>query len=165
MEYERLVRQHKDAVYRQMIRACGNVDDAEDVLVESLLTAYRFQETLKDPSAFQAWLAMIARRVCTRIKRNEALHPIFALQDGFEPVDLAQDAEKQLEVAEMHRCVNDALASLPPKLKDVYERRELKQLSAEETALELGISVDATKSRLHRARQIVRNYFDQHACS
>lgn len=165
VEYERLVRQHKDAVYRQMVRVCGNIDDAEDVLVESLLNAYRFQENLKDPAAFQAWLAMIARRACTRIKRHEALRPILALQDGFEPVDPSVNVEQQVEAAEMHRCVIDALDSLPPKMKEVYELRELKQVSAEETASELGISIAAVKSRLHRARHIVRDYLDKHACA
>lgn len=164
MDYDRLVRSHKDAVYRQMVRVCGNIDDAEDVLVESLLAAYKFQETLKDPAAFQAWLAMIARRACTRIKRHEALRPILALQEGFESADPSTDIAKQVEAAEMHQCVHNALDSLPPKLREVYERRELREQSAEETASELGISISAVKSRLHRARQIVRDYLEQHAC-
>ena len=44
MDFERLAIEHKDAVYRQMIRACGNREDAEDVLIEALLKAYRHLE-------------------------------------------------------------------------------------------------------------------------
>ena len=62
--FEALTQQHKDAVYRQMIRVCGNREDAEDVQVEALLKAYRHLDELRDSAAFRGWLAQIARRVC-----------------------------------------------------------------------------------------------------
>ena len=55
--FEFLVNQHKDAVYRQMLRVCGNHADAEDVLIEALLKAYRNLDQLRDAGAFRAWLA------------------------------------------------------------------------------------------------------------
>ena len=77
MEFDQLMARHKDAVYRQMVRMCGNPDDAEDVLSESLLSAYRAMHQLSDEAAFQSWLAIIARRTCGRLKRREALAPVF----------------------------------------------------------------------------------------
>ena len=62
MDFDELAEAHKDAVYRQMIRACGNREDAEDVLVEALLKAYRSLDQLRDQGAFRAWLARIGRR-------------------------------------------------------------------------------------------------------
>jgi DNA-directed RNA polymerase specialized sigma24 family protein len=73
MEFETLANQHKDEVYRQMIRACGNREDAKDVLVEALLKAHRHLGQLRDGGAFRAWLAQIARRVCWQLKKREAV--------------------------------------------------------------------------------------------
>lgn len=88
MDFEALANEHKDAVYRQLIRACGNREDAEDVLVEALLKAYRNLEQLRDSAAFRAWLAQIGRRVCWQLKQREALLPIMQLSameaDGVE---------------------------------------------------------------------------------
>jgi len=53
VDFERLANEHKDAVYRQMLRACGNREDAEDVLIEALLKAYQHMHQLNDPAAFR----------------------------------------------------------------------------------------------------------------
>ena len=79
MDFDALANEHKDAVYRQMIRACGNREDAEDVLVEALLKAYRNLGQLRDSAAFRSWLAQIGRRVCWQLKQREALLPIMQL--------------------------------------------------------------------------------------
>ena len=55
MNFDALANEHKDAVYRQLIRACGNREDAEDVLVESLLKAYHSLGQLRESTAFRAW--------------------------------------------------------------------------------------------------------------
>ena len=79
MDFDALANEHKDAVYRQMIRACGNREDAEDVLVEALLKAYSNLGQLRDSAAFRSWLAQIGRRVCWQLKQREALLPIMQL--------------------------------------------------------------------------------------
>jgi RNA polymerase sigma-70 factor (ECF subfamily) len=55
-DFEKLANQHKDAVYRQMVRVCGNREDAENVLIEALLKAYRNLDLLRDAVAFRSWL-------------------------------------------------------------------------------------------------------------
>lgn len=82
VDFERLTNQHRDAVYRQMVRVCGNREDAEDVLIEALLRAYRHLDQLQDSAAFRAWLARIASRVCWRLKKREALLPLLQLSDS-----------------------------------------------------------------------------------
>jgi len=79
--FDRLVTQHKDAVYRQMVRVCGNHADAEDVLIEAMLKAYRHLDQLQNSSAFRAWLAQIGRRVCWQLRQREALLPILQLSE------------------------------------------------------------------------------------
>lgn len=139
-----------------MIRVCGNHDDAEDVLVEALLRAYRHIDKLEDPAQFRAWLATIGKRVCYRIKRQETLAPVLRLMDVAEP-SVMPDQEASL----LHEQVLELLDGLSPNLAAVYRLRDLEGLSGEETAQRLGISLEAMKSRLHRARAAVRSRLDK----
>jgi RNA polymerase sigma-70 factor (ECF subfamily) len=165
MQFDRLVARHKDAVYRQMVRMCGNQDDAEDVLAESLLKAWRALGTLDDEASFQAWLAIIARRTCGRMRRREALAPVVHLADladvGVEPVAPGQAPDDAAIEAHTKQCLIAVMDGLPDIYRDVYVARDVEGLSAEETAQRFGISVAAVKSRLHRARTMVRDRTDQ----
>lgn len=160
---ERLIRAHKDAVYRQLYRMCGNREDAEDVLIESLVKAYRALKDLDNEESFRAWLAQIARRTCGRLQRSKQLHPVMALASleamGWEP-PAADDLEAKVLEGELKDCVLRAFETLPKPYAEVYRARDLEGLSAEGTAERLGISVAAVKSRLHRARQMVRDRLD-----
>ena len=99
MNFEALANEHKDAVYRQMIRVCGNREDAEDVLIEALLKAYRHLDQLRDSVAFRAWLAQIAKRVCWQLKQQDSLMPLLqlsALEDEGKQIsgnDLPMEAQ------------------------------------------------------------------------
>jgi RNA polymerase sigma-70 factor, ECF subfamily len=165
MEFDQLMARHKDAVYRQMVRMCGNADDADDVLSESLLNAYRAMHQLQDEAAFQSWLAIIARRTCGRLKRREALAPVYRLADletqGIEPIDPKLSPETQIMEAETKACLLSVMHSLPPLYREVYELRDVQELPASQVAEQLGITVAAVKSRLHRARALVRAGVDQ----
>jgi RNA polymerase sigma-70 factor (ECF subfamily) len=158
--YERLVQEHKDAVYRQMVRVCGNHDDAEDVLVEALLRAYQALDSLEDETAFRGWLAIIGRRVCGRLRKKEALAPLVALADAeripVPPDDLADHGDMASLKARLHQ----ALDELPEEMRQVYMLRDIEEVSGEETADRLGITLAAMKSRLHRARALVREKMD-----
>ena len=164
MDFDALANEHKDAVYRQLIRACGNREDAEDVLIEALLKAYRNLGQLRDPAAFQAWLAQIGRRVCWQLKRREALLPIMQLSameaEGAELQSRDEPPDMQTARRQMKQLLRDAIASLPQAERTVYELRDLEEVSGDETAVRLGITLAAMKSRLHRAREGVRRYMD-----
>ena len=163
-DFDRLTLRHKDSVYRQMVRVCGNREDAEDVLVEALLKAYRHLDQLRDSAGFRAWLAQIARRVCWQLKEREALLPVLQLSTlddegrelpGRDPTPEATAARRQ-----MTQLLDDAIATLPPIYRAVYELRDIEDRSGDEVAQQLGISRSAMKSRLHRAREIVRMHLD-----
>lgn len=158
MNFEALANEHRDAVYRQLIRACGNREDAEDVLIEALLKAYRNLGQLRDSDAFRSWLAQIERRVCWQLKQREALLPIMQLSamesEGFELQSDAEAPDVQTAKRQMKQLLLDAVACLPPQERTVYEFRDLEDMSGEETALA------AMKSRLFRAREKVRNFLD-----
>jgi RNA polymerase sigma-70 factor, ECF subfamily len=163
-DFDALTRQHKDAVYRQMIRVCGNREDAEDVLVEALLRAYRHLNQLRDSAAFRAWLAQIAKRVCWQLKEREALLPLLQLstldEEGREIPGTEPTPELQLARRQMKQFLDDAVAALPPLYQSVYQLRDIEDQSGDEVAHQLSISRAAMKSRLHRARELVRAHLD-----
>jgi RNA polymerase sigma-70 factor (ECF subfamily) len=165
MDFETLLHQHQDAVYRQMVRVCGNREDAEDVLIEALLKAYRSLDALTAPEAFRTWLGRIAQRVCWQLRKREALLPLLQLstldEGRGEAVDGSPSAEEQAGAAELKGIFKAALASLPADLRAVYEMRAVEELSGEQTARLLRISLAAMKSRWHRARKLLRERLDE----
>jgi RNA polymerase sigma-70 factor (ECF subfamily) len=164
VNFEELANEHKDAVYRQMIRVCGNREDAEDVLVEALLKAYRHLDQLRELAGFRSWLAQIARRVCWQLKSREALMPLMQLSeweaDGREIASNEPSAEHREALREMKERSQGAMAKLPEEYRAVYEMRDIEGLAGGEVAQRLGISLAAMKSRLHRARELVRKELD-----
>src|SRR5271166_6148764 len=164
MNFDTLARQHKDAVYRQMIRVCGNREDAEDVLIEALLKAYRHLDQLRESAAFRAWLAQIAKRVCWQLKERESLLPLLqlsALEDeGRELAGADPAPDVQLARKEMKHLLQQAIDALPGIYRPVYELSDVENVRCDQVANRLGISKAAMKSRLHRARDLVRNYLD-----
>jgi RNA polymerase sigma-70 factor (ECF subfamily) len=164
MSFEELVNDHKDAVYRQMVRACGNREDAEDVLAEALLRAYQELDSLREEAAFRSWLAQIGRRLCWQLKGRESLRRFFHLSElqsqGYELTALEPWPDAQAAAAQMRQALHESLERLPPEYRAVYELRDLQELTGEEVAQRLGITLAAEKSRLHRARTLVRQYLD-----
>jgi len=163
-DFESLTRQNKDSVYRHMIRVCGNREDAEDVLIEALLKAYRHLDQLRDSAAFRAWLTQIAKRVCWQLKEREALLPLLQLstldQEGRELPGDEPTPELNLARRQMKQILDDAIASLPSPYQSVYKLRDIEDRPGGEVARMLGISTAAMKSRLHRARELVRTHLD-----
>jgi RNA polymerase sigma-70 factor (ECF subfamily) len=162
--FEKLANQHKDAVYRHMIRVCGNREDAEDVLIEALLKSYRHLHQLHDARSFQPWLAQIARRVCWQLKKKEALLPLLQLsvleQEGKEIVKDEPAMETQLAASQMKELLHQAVRQLPRLYQEVYRLRDIEDLPGPAVEKKLGISQAAMKSRLHRARELVRQFLD-----
>ena len=164
MDLERLINRHKDAVYKQMVRTCGNREDAEDALADALLAAIKASDQLKDPGSFQAWLAKIGTRSCARMRIRERLVQFNSIADleakGFELSTADPGPHTASELAALKSCVAGAMETLPDIYREVYYRREILGESAEQVASALGLSIPAQKSRLHRARQIVREALD-----
>jgi len=165
MNFEELANEHKDAVYRQMLRVCGNHADAEDVLMEALLNAYRSLGQLREAAAFRAWLGQIARRLCWQLRAREAMAPLLQLSamedEGVELASPGEAADVALARREMKALLWQAINELPPESREMYLLRDVEEMSGEAVAKKLGITLAAMKSRLHRARQTVRERLDQ----
>lgn len=160
--FESLVNQHKDAVYRQMARVCGHREDAEDALATALMHAYKALPKLESDEAFRSWLGTIGRRVCSRMRHHPSIENALELADE---VGLALGNDPGYEMAVLKGCVKDAVDALPESYRVVYERCELDEKTVPEAADELGLSVAAVKSRLLRARAMVREQLDHSVCA
>lgn len=164
MDFDRLIEMHKDSVYRQLVRACGNREDAEDALVESLVVAWQASDRLEHPEAFRSWVGTIAGRVCMHLRRNNRLREVLGDEGLEEIVAGADEPQKEVEMGQLKGCIAEAVSVLEPDYREVYVRREIEGQSTQEVADNLGLSEAAVKSRLHRARERVREALDASVC-
>lgn len=151
MDIERLINRHKDAVYRQMVRTCGNRDDAEDALAEALFAALKASDQLQRPEYFQAWLSKIGTRSCARMRIRERLVQFTSVADleahGFELSDGEIGPVQAAELSALKTCVAGAIELLPDMYREAYLRREIIDEKAEDVATALSISVQSRGRR------------------
>lgn len=154
-----LVEEYQNAVYRFGRAMCGSSEDAKDVLQETLITALQKVGEFRGDASFRTWLYTIARSHCSR-KRRKGNREILARDDlehnTREVADSAPLAADELVAATERSQVAAAIAELEPMYKEVLVLRDIEGLTAPEVAQTLGITVQAVKSRLHRARAKVR---------
>ncbi len=161
LNVERLVRMHRNAVYRQMVRVCSNQDDAEDALAQAVLQAFQAADQLREDQNFRAWLGTIARRVCAKMRGNDRLRN--ALQYA-EDHDLIPEQSDEMELAVMKGCIREAVDALSDTYRDIYVMCDIQGMGVEEAARKLGITHAAAKSRLLRARGIIAHELDGSIC-
>lgn len=156
---------HRDAVYRQMLRMCGNHDDAEDVLVEAMTTAWRASEKLQQPDSFRAWLVQIGRRTCIRLKKKRTMNAWVALDEleekGVLPLQATASPETDAEEQQLKECLLESVGKLPSSWRQAYQMVEIEGKSITEVADALGTTKNNIKVRVHRARKRLRRTFDQ----
>ena len=163
MALETLLVRYQPHLYRFGLRMCGNVEDAGDVAQESLISMARALPGFRGDASVSTWLYTIARRVCMKKRRRSAFAP--AREDSLDAPDstaaerLADPGANPEQTAanrELAAALTRAIDALDPPQREVLVLRDVEGLPAPEVARVLGISVDAVKSRLHRARVAVR---------
>ncbi|MEO8214118.1 MAG: sigma-70 family RNA polymerase sigma factor [Myxococcales bacterium] len=158
-----LLERHQAQVYRFGMKMCRDSEDAKDVLQDTLLTMARGVRDFRGASSFSTWLYTIARNFCIKKRRRSkfAPHEERSLDTdlGAEVKVLAHPAlgaDEALAGKEVERALEQAIASLEPMYREVLLLRDAEGLTAPEVAEVLGVSPQAVKSRLHRARLAVR---------
>ncbi|MEQ1934144.1 MAG: sigma-70 family RNA polymerase sigma factor [Fimbriimonadaceae bacterium] len=159
MDVDRLINRNKDAVYRQLIRLCGNYADADDVLADSMVVAFKSMSSLQSEDNFRAWLMQIGRRLCWRMKKKQQLMPFLELDERILSSE-GPSPDARLFEADLAKCLHYALDQMPSNLREVYVKRDLEQQSIGEIAIELGITAGNVRVRLNRARATVRAIVD-----
>lgn len=163
--YAQLVDEQAARIYRLALRMMGNETDAEDVLQETFLSAFKAIDSFEERSSLSTWLYRIATNAALmRLRRNEpeqvSVDEPIERDDGdllprqlfdfccLPEADLLRDEAR----AEMLRAIEE----LPATLRSVFVLRDIEGLSTEETANALDLSISAVKSRLMRARLKLR---------
>jgi RNA polymerase sigma-70 factor (ECF subfamily) len=153
---DELLRRHRATVYRYGLRVCRTTEDAEDAVQETLWAATRFIRQFRGASTVTTWLFTIVRNKCHRLLRQHK-HDEPDLADALPAfVEPPRTAEEAASANQVRRILAVALAGLEPQQREVLLLRDALGLTAPEAAERLGLSVAALKSRLHRARQQLR---------
>jgi len=155
----RLVAAHRQGVFRFGLQVCRTTEDAEDAVQETLWAATRAIKTFRGTaSSIASWLFTIVRRECLRLIEGRRRAPVGL--DGTEDDFAADlpDPEGAFAVRRRNELLAAALSELDPLHREVILLRDIRELSAPEAAAQLGISLDALKSRLHRARVKLRDH-------
>jgi RNA polymerase sigma-70 factor (ECF subfamily) len=168
---EHLLIRAQEAAYRFSLLVCGHPEDAEDVMQDALLKTYQHVGHISDPEAFRTWLYTTVRNACLMKRRRRAGEPpaFVSLEGGIEtadgtvPVDVpdpSRTPDQRLIDGWIDGRLRKALQRLPPSYRIVAVMREIEGLSTKEVATVTGISEANVKTRLHRARLMLRKQLE-----
>lgn len=169
--FEQLVRQESLRLYRVIVRIVRDEDEAQSVLQETFLQAYRRLPTFRGEAKITTWLFAIginlARASLRKSRRYDTYEEqdIERLQPAFMKGMYVQQygpwrPDETAERAERKRIVHEAIDRLPPDYRTVVMLRDIEELPTAEVAEILEISEGAVRVRLHRARQALRAVLD-----
>jgi len=169
--FTELVNRYERNIYRLALNLTGNRADAEDVLQEAFLKAYSHLDQFQGNSRFYTWLVRIAvneglmKLRKRRSDKSTSLDEMVETEDDAVPRQLVaweDTPEQRYAKTELQSILSEAVESLEPTFRTVFVLRDIEGLDTEETATMLGLSVNATKIRLHRARQALRTLLAPH---
>jgi RNA polymerase sigma-70 factor (ECF subfamily) len=149
---------HRDT-YTLALRLTGSAEDAGDITQETYLRAFRSLDSFRGDAQFTTWLYRITANCASTHLRRWRRHRLEPLHEDHLVVELRSEVDPEMTVAASDlRCrLEAAVERLPPKLRAVVVLRDVYELPHEAVAEELGISSNAAKVRLHRARNRLRS--------
>jgi RNA polymerase sigma-70 factor (ECF subfamily) len=170
---ERVFRDYAPRIYNLAWRMLGNDADAEDVTQDVLLQVLRKRDTFRGESAFPTWLHKVTVNAALAHRRKRAVYheqrahdPLENfLENGEHATPLRPWSVRPEQVVldqETRKLIDRAIADLPETYRDVFVLADVEALPNAEIAEMLGLSVAAVKSRLHRARLLMRNALAPH---
>jgi RNA polymerase sigma-70 factor (ECF subfamily) len=170
---EQIYRDYAPRIYTLARRMLGNDADAEDVTQNVLLQMIQRLSTFRGDSAFTTWLHRVTVNAALTYRRNRAIREQHRVHDPLE--DFTDEGkhrrpvkswrlgpEKAVLDKESERIIEQAIARLPANYRDIYVLADVEDLPNAEIADMLGLSVEAVKSRLHRARLWMRQALASH---
>jgi RNA polymerase sigma-70 factor (ECF subfamily) len=154
--FEILMRRHNQRVYRAVRAVLRSDEEVEDVMQQAYLNAYQHLGQFAGDAKFSTWLTRIAvnealarRRKVTFDRTDEAV--------TMNLVDDMPDPERQAAASELREVMEHEVAALPDSFRVAFVLRDIEGLSTAETAECIGITEDLVKTRLHRARTLLRD--------
>jgi RNA polymerase sigma-70 factor (ECF subfamily) len=168
--FEELVNRYERKIFRLTMNITRNREDAEDAMQDAFLKSYSHLKDFQEDSRFYTWLVRIAaNEALMRLRKRRPNQ--FSLDEPIEGdedlmprelQDWGPSPEQRFAQTEMHEILSDVIDKLEPDFRVVFVLRDIEELSTEETAKTLGISVPAVKSRLLRARLKLRQKLDRY---
>jgi RNA polymerase sigma-70 factor (ECF subfamily) len=156
-DLELAVRQHARLIYRIAYSVLRNQQDAEDAAQETFIRVLRAQRKLASVDDPKGWLARIAWRVAVERKRKVTDVPLENVSEVSRQDRWNAGADGELLGTEMNRLLQSVIARLPRKLREPLVLSTLEEMSTFDIAATLDISEAAVRSRLFRARQVLRD--------
>lgn len=153
--FEILMRRHNQRIYRAVRAVLRADDDVEDVMQQAYLNAYTHLRQFAGGAQFSTWLTRIAVNEALARRRRGAMF----VQEDEETIladETTPDPEQQASTAQLREVMEREVAALPDAFRTVVVLRDVEGASTSETASILGISEDLVKTRLHRARALLR---------
>jgi RNA polymerase sigma-70 factor (ECF subfamily) len=167
--FDELVSKYQRYVFNLIYQHLGDIDELEDVAQEIFLRIYKFIRKYRGNASLESWIYKIVLNYCrTHARRRSMLSRFFIPattrqqeeERGFELLDTlpdqTYDPAKTIEQRRIVQEILKAVHSLPSIYSDILMMREVNELSYEEIADILGISIGTVKSRISRARDLVR---------
>lgn len=167
LAFGELIRRYQDRLFNTVYRLLGSVEDAQDVVQETFLNAYRSLDSFKGDAEFFTWLYRIAWNTAVSLKRKQkvalSIHAGRNGQGAIDPLDGAESNQPghALEKAEQDRRIQDALNRLSPEHRAVLILKEMDGQRYEEISEILQLPVGTVRSRLHRARMELRDILER----
>ena len=160
--FEELVRRTHVDTYTLAMRLMGNGEDAADVTQEAYVRAWKGIRKFRGDARFSTWMYRITANTASNHLDKRRRTRTENLDDLAEPVDLDPDRQPELvaEASSGMDSLSAALEHIPPKLRTVVVLKDVYDLTHDEIADELDISVTAAKVRLHRGRKQLRELID-----
>jgi RNA polymerase sigma-70 factor, ECF subfamily len=156
-----LMNRYKKRIYWYIRRLVVSHEDAEDVLQETFINAYRYAGSFNGNSKIYTWLYRIATNECTALFRRNK-------NKGHKPVEITQRIENELKEYmqetsdEMLVKLQQAISQLPEKQRIVFNLRYYDELNYEEMEEVVGSSANTLKTNYHYATEKIKNYLSNH---
>ena len=167
--FEKLIRRHTSTLYRTLVAILANAEESQDALQDALLNAFKHISDFQGRSKFSTWLVSIARNTALqrlRSRKNvESLDEVEEVEGDFRPRqirDWRDDPEELYSDSEIRGLVEKGIMGLPAKYRVALMLRDIEQLSTEDVARQLGLSVPALKARVFRGRLMLREFLAPH---
>jgi RNA polymerase sigma-70 factor, ECF subfamily len=163
--FHELVRPYEEVVYRTAFMMLKNDADAEDVVQETFLKAFRSLASFRYQAKFSTWLMSIGLNEARALLRRRGNHRFVSLDEpadevtSFSPMMIRDKSESPLELLErneLHVLLEDAIGDLSPIYKEVFKMRAVEEHSVKVTAQAISSTETVVKVRQHRARHLLQ---------
>ncbi len=165
-QFTEIVEQYSDLAYSVAFRMLRNAEDAEDAVQEAYISAFKALPRFKGQSKLSTWLYRIVVNACLMKIRKDKSRAKYLSEKEYDDAivyDWKNDPEEAAVNSELRSTLESGLDLLSPDLRAAVVLGDIQGLSTEEASEALAISVASLKSRLHRARILLRKHLEAYS--